>query len=96
MNYERLFSEIRAQSETRHDIVHGILLKRAEGADSHQLIRFLHGGMNLNQKEINITTRTILSAAKDAEELAGRVFKWVNEASLGIAEFFESNDKKTR
>jgi len=95
-NYDRLFREIETQSGTRHDIVHGILLSRAIDGGEHRLVRFLHRDNNLHQKPIAITSSNLLEAAKDAEALGGRTFKWVIDASDYISELCRSRGEKTQ
>jgi hypothetical protein len=85
-NYARLFDEIAAKSDFRHDIIHGALVERAAGEGNTKLVRILHVENRLDPKPIQVDSHAILQAAKEAEALASKTLKWGDEMSDRLRE----------
>lgn len=77
-----ILNEVSKASETRHDIIHGILLSIPEAAESTQMARFLRG-QRPGHRAFSISTAEILESAKSARDLGGRI---VN-VTLALGEF---------
>jgi hypothetical protein len=70
-----LLAEIETASETRHDLIHGVILKMEEGTGEAEMARIIHSrnpSKPFEKKYFRITTLEILTAAVAAEKLAGR------------------------
>jgi hypothetical protein len=68
----KLLDQIEAASETRHDIIHGIIIEHVEGSGEAQMVRLIHNTQPISKKRFAVTTNQILQAAVDASELGRR------------------------
>jgi hypothetical protein len=67
--YRALLTEIKVQSDFRHDIIHGFVTEMAVGSGEAKLLRFLHQKERFHQKTIEVDTAKIMKAARDAESI---------------------------
>ena len=63
----KLIEEIETAAETRHDIIHGIIIKQEEGTGEAQMVRLIHSAIRpVDKKYFAVTTVDILRAAVEA------------------------------
>src|ERR1019366_2974287 len=68
-----LLDEIETAAETRHDLIHGIIIKQEEGTGEAEMVRVIHSATKpVDKKYYKVTTVQILRAAVDAGKLGGR------------------------
>jgi hypothetical protein len=84
-------TEISKASETRHDIIHGILLSAPEATQSTQMVRFLRRKRSTH-KIFSISTPEILVHAEGARNLGTYVVNFVN----ALGEFLSVQHKVSK
>jgi hypothetical protein len=68
-----LMDEIETASETRHDLIHGVVTKMEEGTGEAEIIRLIHSATKpITQKRLTVTSIDIMRAAVEAGRLARR------------------------
>jgi hypothetical protein len=67
-----LLDEIESSSVTRHDLIHGVILKMEQGTGEAEMARLIHNRSSVEKKYFKIQTVEILRAAVAADKLAGR------------------------
>jgi hypothetical protein len=72
---QKLMNDIEAASETRHDLIHGIIIEQEEGSGEAKMVRLLHRTAPPGKKYYEVTTVQILRAAVAAGKLGGRSLK---------------------
>lgn len=82
--YESLFDAILSAAETRHDIIHGAVIEHAERSGEATLVRVIQKSNRITTKKVNVTTRSILEAANEAQRLGGKTLCWANLLSDSI------------
>jgi hypothetical protein len=84
--YLIFFDRVLKASETRHDIIHGVVVEQAERSGEATLVRFVKGQDGAEKRRINVTTVDILRAAKEAQELGGKALYWVDATNQFLQE----------
>ena len=73
---EKLMNDIEGAAETRHDLIHGIIIEQEEGSGEAKMVRVLHRAKQPPEKKYyEVTTIQILQAAVDAGKLGTRSLK---------------------
>jgi hypothetical protein len=67
-----LLTEIETSSVTRHDLIHGVILKMEEGTGEAEMARIIHSRSSFEKKYFKVTTVEILRAAVAADKLGRR------------------------
>jgi hypothetical protein len=71
-----LLTEIEAAAETRHDLIHGVIIEHEEGTGEANMVRLIHSATKpIDKKYYKVTTVQILRAAVHAGKLGGRSLK---------------------
>lgn len=95
-NYNRLFDEILAASETRHNIIHGAIIEHAERSGEATFIRILRKKGHSSTKEIKIRTKDILMAAREAQKLSSKTLLWATETQKFVHELLQQRDEQNQ
>jgi hypothetical protein len=74
--YNAFLDEVRAQSVTRHDIIHGFPVYHPSDEGEAKLVRLTIGKSHWDQKEVTINIATVTEAWEDAYKLAGKALNW--------------------
>ncbi len=83
--YERLFAEIEAASQTRHDLIHGVVVEHVEYSGEIKMVRLGRDKDNLMKRDFIMTTTEILEAALAAQRLGGKTLYWATELQKLVA-----------
>ena len=67
-----LLEEIKAHSDIRHDLIHGVVIQHHEGTGEAQMMRLLREKTKRTAKEFTINTADVLLAANVANKLGSR------------------------
>jgi hypothetical protein len=68
-----LLDEIEEASETRHDMIHGIIIKQEEGTGEAEMVRLIHSAAKpIDKKYFTVATVDIMRAAVKAGKLGTR------------------------
>jgi hypothetical protein len=70
-----LLAEIEAAAETRHDMIHGVIIKMERGTGEAEMARIIHSrniSKPFEKKYFRVTTLDILRAAVAADKLGNR------------------------
>jgi len=68
-----LLDQIASAAETRHDMIHGIVVSMEEGTGEAEMVRLIHSATKpTDKKYFKVTTKDILTAAVAASKLATR------------------------
>ena len=94
--YRTLLTQIKIQSEFRHDIVHGFITDMAEETGQAQMIRFLHAGDRLNRKHVTVNIDILIKAAREADALAGQTLTLTSKLCDEILALYELAEQQTR
>lgn len=73
----KFLDDVKAASETRHDIIHGFPIHHPSDEGEAKLIRLLIQKDDWVQKPITITIASVLEASATATALAGKASNWV-------------------
>jgi hypothetical protein len=76
--YIGLLDSIQAAATTRHDLIHGVMVEQVEQSGEATMVRLLREKKGVVKKPITATTKSILEAAIEAQQLGGKVLHWVN------------------
>lgn len=69
----KLMEQIETAAETRHDMIHGIIIKQEEGTGEAQMVRLIHSAIRpVDKKYFIATTVDVLRAAVEASKLGTR------------------------
>ena len=75
--YSNLFTNIKTESVTRHDIIHGTIINHIEGNGDATALRLIRYKESHRFKQINFNVKDILKAAIRAQKLSYISFSWV-------------------
>jgi len=71
-----LLADIEAASDTRHDLIHGVIIKMEQGTGEAEMARIIHSRgsptPSFEKKYFKVTTLDILRAAVAADKLGNR------------------------
>jgi len=81
-----LLDSIETSSQTRHDLIHGIVTEMEEGSGKAEFKRLLHTGGRPKVREFSMTTVDILRAATEAQRLSGKTLLWARELQKFVSE----------
>jgi hypothetical protein len=88
--------QIEAASETRHDMIHGIIVKHKEGSGEADMVRIIHSATKpVDKRYFTVTTSQILKAAVDTGNLGKRALTLGTELQQLIVAFAEERNKPT-
>lgn len=93
--YLKFFDRVQAASQTRHDIIHGVVIDQADNSGEAIMVRAIRGPNGVVKKRFRVITMDILKAAQEAQDLAARALYWVNETNNMINELMGEHAKKT-
>lgn len=62
--------EIKQEAETRHDIIHGIVVEQVENSGTAEIVRLINQKTRLEQKHLTVTSLSVLEAAQRAQQLS--------------------------
>lgn len=78
--YLNFLDRVQSAAETRHDIIHGVVIEQVEGSGEATLIRMIKGRNGaVKEKKRKFTTRAILQAALEAQRLGGLILSAANQ-----------------
>lgn len=77
--YNSLLASIEKAAQTRHDIIHGIVVKYDEGSGEANFKRLIRSAGGPTFSEFTMTTVDILTAALEAQRLGGKTLFWANQ-----------------
>jgi hypothetical protein len=87
----KLLGEIDKAAITRHDLIHGAIIKYEEGSGEAEIVRLIHTATNTEKKYLTVTTVQILRAAVSAGELGHRSLILGTELQNLIVTLAEAN-----
>lgn len=94
--YRGLITNIQDASDTRHDIIHGAVVSHEEGSGEAKLVRLIYKDTGWDAKSIDATTQSILTSARDAQELANIVFQVAEGLAVIARQSAELDDEQAR
>jgi hypothetical protein len=75
--YLKFLDRVQAAAQTRHDIIHGILVEQTGGGSEAIMGRVTRKrGGDLERKRIHVTTEDIRRAVREAEDLGEKALNW--------------------
>lgn len=79
-DYLSLLDRIQTAAQDRHDIIHGVVVEMVERSGEAKMVRPIRNKDSVTKKEFKATTKSVMEAARDANNLTSSVFKWVSQA----------------
>jgi hypothetical protein len=76
--YRKFFDRVQAASQTRHDIIHGVVVEQVERSGEATIMRAIRNRDGIIKRRISVTTHNILTAAVEAQKLGGNALYWVD------------------
>ena len=93
--YTALFGDIEAAAQTRHDIVHGIVIEHIEQSGEATMVRALRNKRGVEKRENKFTTKDILDAAVNVQRLSSKTFYWLEECHKVLHELQNKHAERT-
>lgn len=76
-SYLSFLDRVETASQTRHDVIHGVVVEYAERSGEASMIRALRHRRGVTKRQYQMTTVDILRAAREAQQLGGHALKFV-------------------
>ena len=92
--YLTLFDQIETAAQTRHDIIHGVVIEHAERSGEATMVRATRHGERVTKKRFKMTTRDILKAARDTQKLNSKVFYFLTEFYALVEKLSQQRDEQ--
>jgi hypothetical protein len=89
--YMKLLNRIQTAAQTRHDIIHGVVIEQVERSGEATMVRVIRSRDGIEKRRFQATTEDILRAALEAQDLGGRVLYWVDEVNTLIQNAAQEN-----
>ena len=95
--YLKLLNRVQTAAQTRHDIIHGVVIEQAERSGEAIMVRAIRcrNGV-VKKRRFRVTTLDILKAAQEAQDLGGTVLYWVCEIHNLIHELSQQAGTQSR
>jgi hypothetical protein len=78
--YLKFLDRVQAAAQTRHDIIHGVVIEQVEHSGEAVMLRAVRKrDGEIEKRQFHVTTVDILRAAREAQDLAGRILYWTDE-----------------
>lgn len=78
--YLKFLDRVQTAAQTRHDIIHGVVIEQVERSGEAIMVRAVRGrDGEIVKRRVHVTTVDILRAAREAQDLAGRILYWTDE-----------------
>jgi hypothetical protein len=90
-----LLDEVKAESDTRHDMVHGVALDLLETPGSFNSIRFINKGNTYELKPMTVTTDTVIDALLRCQSLQERLLPWPLSVATAVIERKRQQEQQT-
>ena len=95
--YMKFLDRVEAAAETRHDIIHGVVIEQVERSGEAIMVRAVRKrDGELEKRRFRVTTVDILRAAREAQDLAGKVLYWTDEVNNFIQHATNNAELKIR
>ncbi len=91
-----LFESIKSAAETRHDIIHGFIIKHEDGTGEATFSRIIRGEQWLPKSPYKLTARDIMEAAIEADRLSSKTLKMAAELQDLIDELRQQRDAQAQ
>jgi len=93
--YLKFLDRVETATQTRHDIIHGVVVEQAEHSGEAIMIRAVRKrDGEIEKRRIHVTTQDILRAALEAQNLAGKILYWTDEVNNLIQNALQQNAGK--
>jgi histidinol dehydrogenase len=69
----KLLNRIQTAAQTRHDIIHGVVIEKVERSGEATMVRVIRSRDGIEKRRFQVTTEDIFRAALEAQDLGGRV-----------------------
>ncbi len=93
--YMKLLNRIQTAAQTRHDIIHGVVIEQVERSGEAIMVRAIRRrDGKIEKRRLHVTTEYILRAALEAQDLGGRMLYWVDEVNTLIQNLVQQNADK--
>lgn len=92
--YQSLFDAVEAAAQTRHDVIHGIVIEQAEQGGEATMVRALRNKKGVTKREYKMTTNDLLKAARHAQHLGSWAFRWLDEFHDLLDELQQPHDEQ--
>jgi hypothetical protein len=94
--YLAFLDRVQTAAQTRHDIIHGVVIEQVEGSGEAVMFRAIRGrDGEFEKRRLHVTTLDILMAANEAQDLAGWVLYWADEINTLLQEMLQQSADKS-
>ena len=78
--YLKFLDRVQTAAQTRHDIIHGVVIEQVKRSGEAIMVRAVRRrDGEIVKRRFHVTTVDILRAAREAQNLAGRILYWTDE-----------------
>jgi hypothetical protein len=77
LEYLNVLDRIQAAAQSRHDVIHGIVVEHAEHSGEATIVRITRNKGQITKRKVKITTLSILKAAREAQKLSRITLGWM-------------------
>jgi hypothetical protein len=94
--YMKFLDRVEAAAETRHDIIHGVVIEQVERSGETIMVRAVRKrDGKIEKRRLHVTTENILRAALEAQDLSGKVLYWTDEVNNFIQHALQQSADKS-
>jgi hypothetical protein len=91
--YLKFLDRVQTAAQTRHDIIHGIVVEHAERSSEAVMIRIIRNRNGIIKKRIEVSTKGILEAAVEAQKLGGMILDGNTTLHTQIQKLLETTNQ---
>jgi hypothetical protein len=90
--YLKFLDRVETAAQTRHEIIHGVVVEQAERSGQAIMIRAVRKrDGKIEKRRFHVTTEYILRAALEVKDLAGKILYWTDEVNNFIQDALQQN-----
>jgi hypothetical protein len=94
--YLKFLDRVQAAAQTRHDIIHGVVIEQVERSGEAIMVRAVRRkDGEIEKRRFHVTTDDILRAALEAQDLAGKILYWIDEVHNFLQKVLQQNADKS-
>jgi hypothetical protein len=90
--YLKFLDQVETAAQTRHDIIHGIVIEQAEHSGEAVMVRIIRKHDSMKQKRIKVNAKGILESAVEAQHLGKLILQGVNQIYTIIEKLPQTSD----